>query len=163
MNFKEPVKSSYEDAKLMINLIIKHKSWIFGFFALIGSCSAGFTFVYNHFAKTDDLLTTICERQATDRDIELQIERSKNEAMIEYANSILNMFEEIDENQDNPATLIWTKQFRDLKEEHERKLKLLNRVPSYYTPSVISKCKSSSPPVVEPHNSFSLMFDSWEG
>lgn len=160
MNFKEPVKSSYEDAKTMFGLFNKHKAWIIGFFTLIGSCSAGVTYIYNHFAKTDDLLTTICERQAIDKDIELQIERSKNEVLIEYADSILDMFREIDSNQEKPGTLIWVRQFQDLKDEHQLKLKLLNRIPSYYTPSVISKCKTSYPPTVEQHDSVNRFFDS---
>lgn len=155
--------SNVEDAKTMLKLINKHKGWIIGFFALVGSSSAGFTFLYNHFAKTDDLLTTICERQAIDKDIELQIERSKNELMIEYAGSILEMFKSVDPNSENPMTRVWVHQFQLLEDEHEKKLKLLNKIPSYYTPSIIKKCKTSNPPIVEPHNAINRLLDQLGG
>jgi hypothetical protein len=159
MNDNADKPSDVEDVKTMFKLINKHKGWIIGLFALIGSSSAGVTYLYNHFAKTDDLLSTICERQAIDRDIEIQIERSKNEIMIEYAKSILTMFKSTDPHAEKASTKLWRQQFEDLEEEHERKLKLLNRVPSYFTPSVIKKCKSSIPPIVEPHSSLDRILD----
>lgn len=145
-----------QDARTLISILSRHKSWFAGFVALCVSSSGGLFWVYSHFAKHSELVQTRCERQAEDKDIKNRIEVAKAEAVVIYANSVLEIFEKLDPEGNEISTRVWGREFRNLKDEYQEKSDAIKRIPRYNKFDVIDECTHKAPHVIKDHSSQSF-------
>ena len=122
-----------------LNLVWSHKAIFAMIIGFVVSLSTGATWVYNHFAKQEDLVWQYCERQAIDADQATAILVSKHETMVLFSTTILSMFEEIGMESD-PGTQAWIDEWEDIESKHRRVLTKLRRQQQYWNPVTIQEC-----------------------
>jgi len=113
---------------------------------IIAISGASFT-VYNHFAKEYELVRNNCIRQAIDLDTKTDIQVAKHETMINIAETILRMFDNVQ--MEDAKKIAWTIEWNRVVTENTKNLNYVLKQPRYYTPELIDDCSKSETHVIQ--------------
>jgi len=141
------MEETKNDFKTMFSILWRNKTVFLSIIGAMVSISTGAAFVYNHFAKQQDVIQQYCERQAIDADTSLDIQMSRHEIMIVVSDTILDMFDNIDD--ESEVSKKWTKAWRTVKDKHNNALTRLTKQPKYWNPNIIRECIESPIPHIK--------------